>query len=277
MKVINRGRRSRSKDRSRLSMSKDRRSRSRSPTSMHGLRNYYPWQDTSRFDSKDYDYGEVKYREKEQHCEICDVWTRSMDQMQAHRDGANHKKKSANVQRFSCSLCLIEVPCQDTLNNHMRGKNHLKRLMHWQEQSRDRGEVEENVKVGYNTGPREMAKLSNSQMVELEQLRYTAKVLQDKVKQYRAKEVKCVIEHGTQEVKELREYKKWCQEEHIRSKEFDRKEIFCKREEGEDDHGQTSTSSRVEQEMVVKREGARREYIGEEYVEREVGGEIVNE
>ena len=41
-------------------------------------------------------------------------------------------------------------------------------------------------------------------------------------------------EFGAQEVKELREYKKWCQEKHIRPKEIKRMGIFCKKEEGED-------------------------------------------
>ena len=186
----------------------------------------------AKFDSEDYDYGQFKYKQEELYCDICDVWTRSRDQMQAHKEGANHKKKSAKVQRYQCKLCLIEVPCQDTLDNHMRGKDHIKRQMQLQEQRRERGEGEESVTGGYKTGPREMAKLSNSEREELVQLRKQNKILQDKVKDYQIEKARMKREFGTQEVKELREYKKWCQEKHIRPKELERKGIFCKNEEG---------------------------------------------
>ena len=87
----------------------------------------------AKFDAKSYDNGQY---EKELHCEECGVWVRSRDQMQAHKEGANHKKKSAKVQRFWCKLCRVQVTCQDTLNNHMRGKDHIKRVA---EQRRLRG------------------------------------------------------------------------------------------------------------------------------------------
>ena len=58
---------------------------------------------------------------------MCDVWVRARDQMQAHKDGANHQKKSGKIKRYERKLCLIQVPCEDTLNNHMRGKDHLKK------------------------------------------------------------------------------------------------------------------------------------------------------
>merc|ERR1719452_22386 len=239
----------------------------------------------AKFDSEAYDYGQFKYREEELYCDICDVWTRSRDQMQAHKEGANHKKKSAKVQRFQCTLCLIEVPCQDTLDNHMRGKDHIKRQMQLQEQRRERGDVDEiQVGVGYKTGPREMAKLSSSETEELVQLRHKVKILQNKVKQYQAEKAKCVNEHGTQEIKELREKVKWCQEVHIRPKEFERKGIFCKREDFDDYQPSTSRrfkQEREEQRLVkreeVKREGVKNENTGSEYVEREVDGEIVLE
>merc|ERR1712130_425608 len=83
----------------------------------------------AKFDDESYDYGQFKYNEEELYCNICDVWTRSRDQMQAHKEGANHKKKSTKVQRYQCKLCLIEVPCQDTLDNLMKGKDHIKRKM----------------------------------------------------------------------------------------------------------------------------------------------------
>ena len=77
-----------------------------------------------------------------------------------------------------------------------------------------------------------MAKLSNSERGELVQLRKQNKILQDKVKDYQIEKARMKREFGTQEVKELREYKKWCQEKHIRPKELERKGIFCKNEEG---------------------------------------------
>ena len=66
----------------------------------------------AKFDKRTYDNGQYKFQKDEMYCEPCDVWVRSRDQMQAHKEGANHKKKSAKVQRFECKLCLIEVPCQ---------------------------------------------------------------------------------------------------------------------------------------------------------------------
>ena len=78
--------------------------------------------------------------------------------------------------------------------------------------------------------------------------------------QVRVKEEMCV-----KEGKELRDNKRWCQEEYIRRKDVDNKGIFCKNEEGEND--KPSTSSRVRQEVVVKSEGVKCEILGAEYVE----------
>jgi len=228
----------------------------------------------AKFDNDLYDYGQFKYNEEELYCDICDVWTRSRDQMQAHKEGANHKKKSTKVQRYQCKLCLIEVPCQDTLDNHMRGKDHIKREKQLQEQRRERGEGEENNGSGYKTGPLEMAKLSNSEREELIQLRKTVKILQAKYQEKIEEFNDYKREFGTQEVKELREKVRWCQEEHMRKKEFERKGIFCKKEDPDD--YRPSTSQRVKAERDVKREEERvkRENVNE-YVEREMGGEIV--
>ena len=77
----------------------------------------------AKFDPDNYDHGQFKYKKEENYCEKCDVYTKTRDQMQAHKEGANHKKMCAKVQRFRCDLCLIDVPCRDTLDNHMRGKN----------------------------------------------------------------------------------------------------------------------------------------------------------
>jgi len=228
----------------------------------------------AKFDNDVYDFGQFKYNEEELYCDICDVWTRSRDQMQAHKEGANHKKKSTKVQRYQCKLCLIEVPCQDTLDNHMRGKDHIKRDMQLQEQRRERGEGEERVAGGYKTGPREMAKLSNSEREELIQLRKSNKILQAKYQEKIREFNEYKKEFGTQEVKELREKVRWCQEEHMRKREFERKGIFCKKEEEED--YQPSTSQRVKQEREVKGEVSRvKSEKNYEYVEKDIGGEIV--
>ena len=66
----------------------------------------------AKFSARDYDNGQYRFDRKELYCEDCDVWVRSRDQMQMHKEGANHKKKSAKVTRYRCDLCLIEVPCQ---------------------------------------------------------------------------------------------------------------------------------------------------------------------
>ena len=168
--------------------------------------------DTSRFDNipakfdpNNYDHGQFKYKEKENYCEKCDVYTKTRDQMQAHKEGANHKKMSAKVQRFRCDLCLIDVPCRDTLDNHMRGKDHIKRVKQLEEQRREKGEVvDEEGSRGYRTGPREMAKLEQTEREELEQLRKTVKTLRDKVQEQNKKLAKCRQEHGTADMVELR-------------------------------------------------------------------------
>lgn len=230
----------------------------------------------AKFDNDVYDFGQFKYNEEELYCDICGVWTRSRDQMQAHKEGANHKKKSTKVQRYQCKLCLIEVPCQDTLDNHMRGKDHIKREMQLQEQRRERGE-EERVAGGYKTGPREMAKLSNSEREELIQLRKSNKILQSKYQEKIREFNEYKKEFGTQEVKELREKVRWCQEEHMRKKEFERKGIFCKKEDPED--YQPSTSQRVKQERGVKGEVSRvkseKNYEYYDYVEKDIDGYVV--
>lgn len=217
----------------------------------------------AKFDSKSYDYGQFKYDEEDLYCEVCDVWTRSRDVMQAHKEGQNHVKRSAKVRRFRCEICLVEVPCQDTLDNHMMGKDHIKREKQLQEKRKKLGEVVEGDNVGFKTGPQEMAKLSNTEREELADLRKSVKYLRDKVKSLTVDKARCRSEHGTQEVKDLLEYKQWCQETHIRPREFERPGIHCKKEEKVDDL-QPSTSSRVNlkqehtyrQQPPVKREYA---------------------
>ena len=159
----------------------------------------------AKFDPNNYDHGQFKYKKEENYCEKCDVYTKTRDQMQAHKEGANHKKMSAKVQRFRCDLCLIDVPCRDTLDNHMRGKDHIKRVKQLEEQRREKGEVvDEEGARGYRTGPREMAKLEQTEREELEQLRKTVKTLQSKVQEQNKKLAKCRQEHGTADMVELR-------------------------------------------------------------------------
>ena len=216
-----------------------------------------------KFNARKYDMGQYKFSEKEMHCATCDVWTKSRHDMESHKAGANHKKKSGRVQRFECTLCVgVVVTCQDTLDSHMRGKDHIKRVAErdkqMQEMKKERGEEEEIVTGGYKTGPREMAKLTSSEKEELVQLRQTVKTLQDRVKRYQVEKEKCVREHGTQEVKELRLKVKKCLEEHLRPAEFERQGIFCKREVDNEDDDQPSTSSlrmKYEDDGVKRREG----------------------
>jgi len=157
----------------------------------------------AKFNPKNYDNGQYRYNKKELYCEPCDVWVRSRDQMQAHKEGANHRKKSARVAVYECKLCLIRVPCQDTLNNHMRGKDHIKRANQLHENRRQRGEVNEDSEEGYKIGPLEMFKLRDDEKEELNRLRRENEILKKKVAQYKAERERSVREHGM-EVEELR-------------------------------------------------------------------------
>ena len=151
------------------------------------------------FNSERYDNGQYKFIKKELHCKVCDVWVRSRDQMQAHEDGANHKR-SAKVQRFRCQLCLIEVHCQDTLNNHMRGKDHIKREKQLAEQRKQRGDYnDEENDSGYKVGPLEMAKLKDDKEEENLRLKLEVQNLSAKLVEYQVKQRKCVREHGNME------------------------------------------------------------------------------
>ena len=235
----------------------------------------------SKFDPSNYDHGQYKFNESELYCEPCDVWVRSRDQMQAHKEGANHKKKSAKIQRFQCRLCLIEVPCQDTLNNHMRGKDHIKREKQLTEQRRQqgRGNDLDVDSSGYKTGPKEMARLNNDDFEELQKLRRENNILKKKLEEYITKHKKCVKEHGAQEFEDLRAYKQMCLEKHIRPLEMGRRGLHVKKEEVNDDVNIPSTSSsphpsqsHVKQERVKEEPGARKD---KEYVEEDDGDVIV--
>jgi len=185
----------------------------------------------AKFDRRTYDYGQYKFDENELYCQDCDVRVRSRDQMQAHKEGANHKKKSAKVQRFECKLCLIEVPCQDTLDNHMRGKDHIKRANQLAEKRRQRGGHDpDDDRIGYKTGPGEMAKLNNDEYEELKKLRQENKILKQKIKDFAEFKQKCVNEHGNEEFEALKQHKRFCLENHIRPKEYNRKGLFVKTE-----------------------------------------------
>ena len=159
----------------------------------------------AKFDPDNYDHGQFKYKKEENYCEKCDVYTKTRDQMQAHKEGANHKKMCAKVQRFRCDLCLIDVPCRDTLDNHMRGKDHIKRVKQLEEERRKKGElVDEDGTRGYRTGPVEMAKLEHTEREELERLRKQVKILQAKVQDQNKKLAKCRQELGNADMVELK-------------------------------------------------------------------------
>ena len=223
----------------------------------------------AKFNRERYDNGQYKFNEKELYCEDCDVWVRSRDQMQAHKEGANHKKKSAKVQRFSCKLCLIEVPCQDTLNNHMRGKDHIKREKQLTEQRKQRGDynADEND-AGYKVGPMEMAKLNPDQEEENKRLRLEVKNLRVKLLEYQNKQRKCIREHGNME--DFRKYKQYYLDNHVRPEQLARGGIHVKKEEPLDS-ASTSGTSRVKEEARVKREEERQEEADnrDEYIENE--------
>ena len=166
------------------------------------------------------------------------------------REGANHRKKSARVKVYECKLCLIQVPCQDTLNNHMRGKDHIKRVNQLQESRRQRGEVSgEADEPGYRTGPLEMARLKDDEREELGRLRLENEILKKKVQQYKEEREKCVREHGTTEVAELRRLVKECREKHLRQGL-----LGFKREVKEEHQPSTSHVRRVKVEHRVKTE-----------------------
>ena len=174
--------------------------------------------------------------------------------MQAHKEGANHRKKSARVSVFECKLCLIKVPCQDTLNSHMKGKDHIKRANQLQETRRLRGELTEGTE-GYRTGPLEMARLRDDEREELDKLRRENEILKKKVQQYQAERKRCVREHGTTELNDLRQRVKFCRENHARP------EVRVKRES--QDRDQPSTS------FVKTESGPSRVKYEEEYFEED--------
>ena len=173
--------------------------------------------------------------------------------MQAHKEGANHRKKSARVLVFECKLCLIKVPCQATLNNHMKGKDHIKRANQLQESRRLRGELTE----GYRTGPLEMARLMDDEREELGKLRRENEILKKKVQQYHGMIRKCVREHGTTQLNDLRQQVKFCRENHARP------ELGVKRESQDRDRDQPSTS------FVKTESGPSRVKYEEEYFEED--------
>ena len=217
----------------------------------------------AKFDRERYDNGQYKFNEKEMYCEDCDVWVRSRDQMQAHKEGKKHKKKSAKVQRFRCPLCLIVVPCQDTLNNHMRGKDHIKRVKQLAEQRKQRGDYndENDIDSGYKVGPMEMAKIKEDTDEKNKRLMLENKNLQLKLKEYQEKLRKCIREHGN--VEDYKKYKQYYLENHIRPEQFARGGLHVKKEEPLDS---ASSSREVKKEPHVKSEKRR---VESEYIEEE--------
>ena len=139
----------------------------------------------TKFDEKE--SKQYKLDEKMLHCEDCNVWVRSRSDMEAHKAGSNHQKRSAPIRRFECSLCLIQVPCPDTLDNHMRGALHMKKAAQLREKRRQRGEYDEDCHGGYRTGPGEMKKLENDEFEELERLRQETRIQKSKLKEYKGR------------------------------------------------------------------------------------------
>jgi len=215
----------------------------------------------AKFDPDNYDHGQFKYKKEENYCEKCDVYTKTRDQMQAHKEGANHKKMCAKVQRFRCDLCLIDVPCRDTLDNHMRGKDHIKRVKQLEEERRRKGElVDEDGTKGYRTGPVEMAKLEHTEREELERLRKQVKILQAKVQEQNKKLAKCRQELGNADMVELKKKVEFCKQNHMRPAEFNRPGIFAAKQEVKDEFGSGLAST---SRGVFKSERSQRE----EYME----------
>merc|ERR1712226_372482 len=81
----------------------------------------------------------------------------------------------------------------------------------------------------------------------------TIKILQDKVREQTIKLAQCRKEHGNADLVELRRKIKWCQDTHVRPREFNRPGIFCKQEEP-DDQVVASTSRGVKYEPRFKKE-----------------------
>lgn len=216
----------------------------------------------AKYDHRNYDHGQFKFKKEENYCDKCDVWTKTRDQMQAHKEGANHRKMSAKVQRYRCKLCLIDVPCQDTLDNHMRGKDHIKREKQLQEQRKEKGEVVDGEgHLGYKTGPREMAKLDHTEREELEELRKTVKILRAKVQEQNKKHALFKKEHGTDDMEKLRQKVKWCQENHLRPQEFNRPGIHCKKEPESTASTSRSIKTESKYQSRVSDRGENKEYM----------------
>ena len=159
-----------------------------------------------RFDKNNYNVHRSRTKERELYCSDCDVWVRARDQMQVHKEGKEHRRRSVKVPVYECKLCLISVPCQDTLDNHMKGKSHLKRAKEFKEARRARGETmgreEEEEEEGYMTGPLEMARLNHNETEELIKLRKEKVILQGKYKE------------TLQELHELRKQVRFCRDNH---------------------------------------------------------------
>lgn len=135
-----------------------------------------------KFDKATYDFGQFNSSSDELYCADCDVRTLTRDQMQCHKNGQTHKKRTTLVKVYSCELCYVTVPCQDTLDNHKRGKSHLKRVQELEDQRRRSGEY---------TGPG----LSRSEVAELELLRVRASNQQRQLATLRAREQACIRDH----------------------------------------------------------------------------------
>jgi len=140
------------------------------------------WLDESRLDKikpkfqgDSYDQGQFSFRQKEFHCDVCDVWVRSRDQMQQHKDGNNHKKMTKKVVRYHCDICLIGVTCRDSLESHKKGADHIRRAKQQAEKRKRMGQDE-------LEGMQDSKSLEEYKKENYD-LKRQVKILQNKVKQ----------------------------------------------------------------------------------------------
>lgn len=197
-----------------------------------------------KFKVNSYDKGQFNTSNPEFHCEPCGVWVKQRDQMQAHKEGKNHKKKCEKVIRHHCEICLIDVTCKETLENHKQGKDHVKREKQLEMQRRRMRERENDSEgsrddmEGFGAEALQTLEESNKKNRELEQ---KVKILQSQVKTLQDFKKHCLNTHEAEDFRELLEYKNWCISTHQRPVELQKPGLHCKQER-EPSPNQPSTS-----------------------------------
>jgi len=197
-----------------------------------------------KFKLNTYDKGQFDTGNPDFHCEPCGVWVKQRDQMQAHKEGKNHKKKCEKVIRHHCEICLIDVTCKETLENHKQGKDHVKREKQL-EMSRRRMRERENDTTGDEVevygGEAEHNETFEEMRKKNRELEQRIKILQSEMKKLQEHKKRCLDTHETEDFKELLEFKKRCINEHQRPKELQKPGLHCKQER-EQSPNQPSTS-----------------------------------